>query len=109
MAERTNTSAFDPGDTIRLQFAITASTAATDYVNSPCRLILDKPQGSSISWVNNSTTSTGLVHLAQGRYQADVVPTSTEYGRWTYRFSSTGAVTQSTSGAFAVRRQRTDI
>lgn len=106
MAERTNTSAFDPDDTIRLSFAVTSSTVGTSYVDSDCRLTIDKPRGATVVLTSTSTGSTGLIHLALGRYQADVVPTSTEYGRWTYEFRSTGVVTQSTSGAFAVRRRR---
>ena len=109
MAERTNTSAFDPGDTVRLTFAVTSSTVGTSYVDSDCKLILDKPHGTSVVLTSTSTGSTGLLHIATGRYQADVVPTSTEFGRWAYCFRSTGVVTQSTSGAFAVRPRRVDV
>ena len=106
MAERTNTSAFDPFDTVRLSFAITSSTVATSYVDSDCQLTIDKPHGATVVLTSTSTGSTGLIHLALGRYQADIVPTSTEFGRWAYEFKSYGVVAQSTSGAFAVRPRR---
>lgn len=106
MAERTNTSAFDPWDTVRLTFAITSSTVATSYVDSDCKLTIDPPRGASYVLTSTSTSSAGLVHLALGRYQADIVPTSTQYGRWAFEFRSTGVVTQSTSGAWAVRPRR---
>lgn len=106
MGERTNTSAFDPGDLIRLNFSVTASTVATSYVDSDCKLILDPPRGAAIVWRSTSTGSTGLVHIATGRYQADIVATSTQYGRWVFDFRSTGTVTQSTSGAWSVRPRR---
>lgn len=100
----TATTAYDPGDTIRLSFSVTASPVSTAYADADCRLLLLPPVGALRTLRSTSTGSTGIVHDATGRYHADVVPTTTEAGRWAFRFHSTGAVRQAAQGAFAVRR-----
>ncbi len=103
----TNTTAHSVGDTVRFSFVIqsTAGTTGTTagYTNSDSKLIINPPAGSAIVAVSTSTSSTALTVTSTGQYQYDVVPSSSQHGRWTYHFKSTGAVTVSTGGAFAVR------
>lgn len=97
------TTAYDPGDTIRLSFTVTSTPVSTAYIDSKCHLDLRTPAGSLVSYASTSTASTPLIRDSVGHYHYDVVPTSTQYGRWAYRFVSTGVVKQSQQGAFAVR------
>lgn len=103
---RTNTTAHDPLDTVRINFVVTASSGGTDYRDSTCSVVINRPAGAPIIHTSASTASTGLIHDSIGHYHVDVVPTSTEFGRWSYQFTATGPVYQSDGGAFAVRPLR---
>jgi uncharacterized protein YfaS (alpha-2-macroglobulin family) len=101
------TTAYDPGDTVRLSFTITSTPVSTAYANSNCHLDLLPPVGVLRTLTSTSTASSPLEHDSLGHYHYDLIPTTTEAGRWRYRFVSTGAVKQSQQGVFAVRNKVT--
>lgn len=100
----TNTTAYSVGDQARLTFTV-LSTAGVG-ANTSVTFIVNPPTGSTLdAWVRSAgpTTAgtTAINHVATGQWQADY--TVTEPGRWTFAMRSTGTVTLTTDGAFAVR------
>lgn len=95
----TNTTAFSIGDPVRLTFTVTGSTG--NAVNTDVRVVVNTPSGGSVVAAATSTAGgAGITHVATGSWYYD--HTSTEAGRYTYGWASTGVVIGTTYGAWAV-------
>lgn len=99
----TNTTAYDIYDKVRLGFTVATSTGGG--VNTGVCLIINTPSGGVLGpYSANTTNSTSIGHTATGVWFKD--HTTTEAGRYTYEWKSTGSVTLADSGAFAVRPRK---
>lgn len=96
----TNTTAWSIGDLVQIDFLV-RSTAGV-LTNSDVRLVLNSPGGTVTVAAATSTApaSTAWNHVSTGTWQYKHKPSSA--GRYTYHFTSTGTITVSTGGAFAV-------
>lgn len=96
----TNTSPYSIGDAARLTFTVTSTAGVA--TNTAVRLIVNTPSGgATVAAAGPSTAGAqGIAHSATGVWTYDYQ--STEAGRYTYRWESTGSVKQSTEGAWAV-------
>lgn len=104
-----STKAYVVGETVRLKFEM-MSTATTAPESANVHLVVTSPIPKSTDTVFAKATlstflstrgSTAPKVGACGFYK-DFVPTAP--GRWTYEFTSTGAITTRDGGAFAVAR-----
>jgi hypothetical protein len=86
------------GDTLRVNVAVATSSGAP--VDSDVTVLVGPPAGAVRRYVSTSTGSTGIEHLATGTYRLSVI--STGPGDYVYVARSTGLVTQSTYGRWAV-------
>ena len=94
----TNTTAFSVGDLVRLTFTV-KSTGST-LIDSDVKVIINAPSGSATLKSGTSTSSTSVLHDTTGTWHYDYK--TTEAGRYTYRWVSTGAIAATTGGAWAV-------
>jgi hypothetical protein len=86
------------GDTRRLTLSVASSSGAA--TNSDITLLVRTPSGAVAEYVSTSTASAGIDHFATGSYRKSIV--STEAGDYRYLWRSTGVITQSTQGRWAV-------
>jgi len=93
----TNTTARSVGDVQQIQITVTHPTSGIS-TGSDCRFLVKTPAGAVAAY---STGDTGFASSTAGVYTMDI--TTTEAGDYRWRFESTGTVTSSTSGRFAVR------
>lgn len=105
----TNTTVYTIGDTVRLSFVVqsTGGTTGTTsgYTNATCTFVANPPAGDAIVRLSTSTGSTALIVLSTGQYYTDLIPSSSQHGRWTYEFRAAGAAVVTTGGAFAVAKR----
>ena len=98
----TNTTAYSIGDVVRLGLVV-KSTAGTN-TNTGVTLIVNSPSTVAVYGPITTTNSTVIDHTTTGTWRKSI--TAGRAGRWTYRWESTGTVTVSTEGAFAVYPQK---
>ncbi len=89
---------FHPGEAVRLYITSIASSSGGIADPEPLKLSYWAPN----SAVLVATTSEAITYDSSGAYHAEVVPTTSQVGRWDYRWSSTGDYPLSQWGAFRV-------
>lgn len=100
----TNTTAYSVNDTVR--FGVVVKSTAGTNTNSAVTLTIKDPLGTVTAYGPISTTnSTVIDHTTTGTWRKSLKVT--EPGRYVYDWDSTGAITMSTGGAFAVRPKYT--
>jgi len=95
----TNTTAYSIGDAVRLGVVV-KSTAGTP-TNTAVTLIINTPSTKYKYGPISSTASTVIDNTTTGTWRHTFITATA--GRHTYEWRSTGAVTVTTGGAFAVR------
>ncbi len=90
---------FHPGEAVRCYLTSCASSSGGIVDPDVLRFAYWTPAGAV-----TITTTSGLITTggSSGLYYAEVVPTTSEIGRWDYRWSSTGTYKLSQWGAFRV-------
>lgn len=97
-----NTTSYSIGDVAQLTFTV-ADDAGT-ATNTAVKVVVKPPTGPVYVGYGTSTggtPSTGMSNLGAGYWRCDYPITMA--GRHAYSFTSSGVVTATTSGAFAVR------
>jgi len=109
-----STQAYDVGDQVRLSYIVASTGSTNPTVGTVPKLVVTSPTAvdsvvavGSMTAVPSSdlaefTTKTDTTSQGVGGWYYDF--TLTAHGRWTYQFRSTGTITASEGGAFAVAR-----
>ena len=94
-------STFDIGDVVRISstFLSTAGTAA-----DPTTVYFAYENPAGVSYSTTYTGAADIVKVTTGVYYYDI--TTTGYGLYEYRFSSTGLITAAAEHYFSVRPRR---
>jgi hypothetical protein len=91
---------FHPGEAVRCYLTSCASSSGGIVDPTPLLFTYWSPSGTgTVATTSGSVITTGG---SSGLYYAEVVPTTSEIGRWDYRWSSTGTYKLAQWGAFRV-------
>lgn len=100
-----STNAYDVGDNVELSFLL-GSTTTTAPETAAVHLVVTNPLGVDLKFLSSQLTPTIPSSDSTGEGWAKwsrLLPVTTP-GRWTYQFTSTGAILASAGGAFAAAR-----